>query len=358
MRTSIYIIIIISILLFSCSKEKKSITPELKDITESVYASGFVKSKNQYEVFSKSAGVLKKIFVKEGDFVKIGDTLFQLDNDNSKLNTENAKLLASNADYQNNKAKIDEIENNINLAEQKLKNDSLLLERQKNLWAKKVGSKFELEQKELNFENSKNNLESLKIKLIDLKKQLKLNSQQSKNNLKIAKLMEEDFIIKSEVEGVIYKINKEKGELITNMSAIASIGAEDFIIEVNIDEIDIVKIELGQEVFIRMDSYQDKVFEATVSDIQPIMNERTRTFKIEAKFNEKPPKLYPNLTVEANIVLNKKEKVLTIPRNYLNSNFEVTLENGDLQKIETGLMDFNLVEIKSGIDKNTKIILP
>jgi multidrug resistance efflux pump len=355
---SIYILILSIILLISCSKNEKSITPEIKNITESVYSSGFVKSKNQYEVFSKTAGVLKKIFIKEGDFVKVGDTLFQLENENSKLNTENARLLANNANYQNNKAKVEDLENNINVAIQKFKSDSLLLERQKNLWANKIGSKFELEQKELNYDNSKNNIESLKIKLIDLKKQLKLNSQQSKNNLKIAKLMEEDFIIKSEVEGVIYKINKEKGELITNMSAIASIGAEDFIIEINIDEIDIVKIELGQEVFIRMDSYQDKVFEATVSDIQPIMNERTRTFKIEAKFTIKPEKLYPNLTVEANIVINNKNKVLTIPRNYLTNNSEVKLENGDLVKVETGLMDYNIVEILSGIDSNTKLVLP
>ncbi len=354
----LYFITFVVLFSFSCSEKKEYIKPELKSITESVYASGFVKSKSQYEIFSKNVGVLKKIFVKEGDFVNIGDTLFQLENSNSILNTKNAFLNAKNADYQNNKTKLDEIENSINLAEQKLKNDSLLFERQKNLWNKKIGSKYDLELKELNFENSKNTHESLKLKLIDLKKQLRLNSEQSKNNLKIAKLMEDDYVIKSEVEGIIYKIDKDKGELVTNLSAIASIGAEDFIIEVNIDEIDIVKIELGQEVFIRMDSYKDIVFEATVSNIQPIMNDRTRTFKIEAKFIEKPKKLYPNLTVEANIVITKRDSVLTIPRKYLTSNSEVLLENGKLIKVETGLMDFELVEITSGIDENTKIVLP
>lgn len=47
------------------------------------------------------------------------------------------------------------------------------------------------------------------------------------------------------------------------------------------------------------------------------MNERSRSFEVEASFTQQPDVLYPNLTVEANIVLQSKENVLTIPRKYL-----------------------------------------
>lgn len=106
----------------------------------------------------------------------------------------------------------------------KLTNDSLLYHRQIKLWNNNIGSKVELEQKALNFENSKVALTTAKTNYQVLKRQLKLLSDQSKNSLKIAEILENDFIIKSELDGVIYKINKEKGELINGQEPIAVIG--------------------------------------------------------------------------------------------------------------------------------------
>ena len=150
-----------------------------------------------------------------------------------------------------------------------------------------------------------------------MKRQLKLASGQSKNNLQIAQSSKDNLIIRSEVDGVVYKINKEQGELVTSLSALAVIGADEFIIELNVDEFDIVKIMPGQQVIIRMDSYKSQVFEANVLSIYPMMNERTRTFKVDAVFTKKPEVLFPNLSLEANIVIKTKQNVLTIPRNYL-----------------------------------------
>ena len=107
-----------------------------------------------------------------------------------------------------------------------------------------------------------------------------------------------------------------------------------------------------------MDSYKSEVFEAKITSIEPMMNVRTRSFQVEAEFTNNPARLFPNLTAEANILINTKEGILTIPRNYLVKDSSVMLEGGRLQKVETGLMDYDLVEIKSGLDKNTKIELP
>jgi len=354
---TIFIFVVIIFFSTSCSSKKESITPEIKNITESVYASGYIQSKNQYEVFSKINGIVEEIYVAEGDQVKKGNPIFRLDNENLKIATENAQLNSNALDYEINANKIKDAQKNIDLAQKKLKNDSLLYERQKKLWSENIGSKVDFEQKELNYENAKVALETAKTNLEDLKRQLKLQSAQSKNNVEIAKIQEEDLIIRSEIDGVVFKINKEKGEQINGAEPAAIIGSNEFIIQLNIDELDVIKIKKGQQVIIRMDSYQSEVFEAEIVAIDPIMNARTRSFEAEAVFTKKPTELFPNLTLEANIVIQTKENVLTIPRNYLVNDSMVYLEGGDLQKVEVGLMDYDLVEIISGIDKNTKIEL-
>lgn len=70
----------------------------LERITESAYASGIIKSKNQYQVFSTVGGLIQKILVREGDIVKKGDALFLVQNETTRLQAENAKLSADFAD--------------------------------------------------------------------------------------------------------------------------------------------------------------------------------------------------------------------------------------------------------------------
>ena len=95
---------ILLLLLFfaSCKKKQEKIKPTEEKITESVYASGTIKSNNQYKVFSTVNGVISTIIVKEGDVVKKGDAIIKLVNTNAELNTENAALSADYAAANNN----------------------------------------------------------------------------------------------------------------------------------------------------------------------------------------------------------------------------------------------------------------
>jgi multidrug resistance efflux pump len=52
-----------------------------------------------------------------------------------------------------------------------------------------------------------------------------------------------------------------------------------------------VRVALGQKVLVTMDSYKGEVFDAIVDKIYPIMDERSRTFMIEAHF-VRPPENY------------------------------------------------------------------
>jgi HlyD family secretion protein len=343
----------------ACKKKAESVKPQFEDITESVYASGVIKSENQYQVFSTVNGILNEVHVTEGDQVGKNALLFSIFNQISALNRENANLNAEFSDLGNNQSKIQDLKISIELANKKMEEDSLLFVRQTNLWKQEVGSKLELEQRKLAYLNSATTFKSAKLKLKDLERQLSFSSKQSKNNLAISKQLESDYSIVSKYEGKVYSIFKEKGELVNTQTPLAIIGdAKNFTLELQVDEYDIASIKLGIQVFITLDSYRDSVFEAFVSKIYPIMNERSKTFTIEARFVKQPPSLFPNLTVEANIVLQKKQKVLCIPRKYLINDKYVLNTEGKQIEVKTGLKDYAKVEILSGISETDELTLP
>ncbi|MBK6996826.1 MAG: HlyD family efflux transporter periplasmic adaptor subunit [Lewinellaceae bacterium] len=331
----------------------------MERITESVYASGIIKSKKQYQVFSTVGGLIQQILVKEGDVVKKGDALFVIQSETSKLNTENAKLSADFADLNTRGDRLNELKSVIETARSKMLNDSLLLLRQRGLWAQQIGSKVELEQRELAYTSSVNNYESAVLRYKDLQKQLKFAAAQSQKLLSISKTLAQDFIIRSQTDGRVYSISKELGEIVNIQSPVAIIGdAEEFEAELQIDESDIARIRLEQRVLLTLDSYKGQVLEAAIAKIDPLMNERTRTFTIVANFTKKPPTLYPNLTTEANIVIQTKEKAMTIPRAYLLNDSLVILENKEKRKVEIGLKDYMKVEILSGLSQSDFILNP
>ena len=142
------------------------------------------------------------------------------------------------------------------------------------------------------------------------------------------------------------------------MEPIAAIGsATDFIIEMLVDEVDIVKLKIGQTALITLDAYGSEVYTAVLSKIYPRKDERSQTFKIEALFTNPPEVLYPGLAGEGNIIVSQKETVLTIPKEYLIGENNVKTEEGIIE-IVTGIEDMERVEVRSGLDANTYIIKP
>lgn len=354
-------LLIISFLgaIFSCKKQEVGILPKKEDITEAVYASGIVKTNNQFQVFPTSSGIIREIYVSEGATVKKGEPLLKVLNEAIQYNVDNAVLAQEQALENLRGEKLLELKTAIELARIKLENDSVLLERQRRLWAQQIGSQLELEQRTLAYDNSVAALRTAEYRYQDAKKQLSYSAKQAQNNVNLSRQQQKDYILKSEKPGVVYSILKKEGEMVTLQTPVAIMGdPSGFIIELQVDEYDITSIALGQKVFITMDSYKGSLFEAEVVKINSIMNERSRSFKVEAVFTKQPKVLYPNLTVEANIVIHKKEDALTIPRNYLVDNEYVIIADGKKVKVATGLKDYDKVEIISGLSADTKIFLP
>lgn len=359
---SLFSICVIIFSIISCSKNKgEEIKPTFGDVTESVYATGVIKAENQYTVFSTVNGVLKNINVIVGQTISYEQSLFEIESEKADLNTENALLTYQLSQDSNHyiQDKIAEMETKVEIAHDKLALDESIYTRNKRIKQYNIISEIDYEKVELAFKNSKSNYESVKLQLRQLKSQLKNEQNKNKINLKISQKGQSDFTIKSAFSGELFDILVKKGTLITPQTPLAIIGEKNsYLLALNVDENDMVRVKMSQKLVVIMDSYKGKVFEATIDKIYPIMDERSRTFKIEAHFNNLPQKLYPNLTAEANIIIKTKKNALTIPKSYLINGNYVLVNKDEKRKVIIGLSDYQNAEILSGLKAEETIFKP
>ncbi len=357
-----YLLVLSAFLLsLSCKKNVVEIRPTIGDITQSVYASGVIKAENQYTVFSTVNGVLKKIRVAPGQSIIKDQLLFEIESEKAELNTENARLSyqLSREDNRYIQDKIAELEIRVQSAKDKLALDQSIYNRNRNIKEYNIISEVEFEKVELAFKNSKQNYETTKKQLSQLRAQLLNDQNKNKISLELNQKTQSDFNIKSAFSGQLFDVIVKEGALISPQTPLAIIGQKDtFLLGLEVDENDMVLVSKGQEIQITMDSYKGQVFQAIVDKIYPIMDERSRTFKIEAHFVKQPSKLYPNLTAEANIIIQTKKNAMTIPKDYLINGEYVLVNSNEKRKVRTGLSDYQKVEILEGLKADEIIYKP
>jgi multidrug efflux pump subunit AcrA (membrane-fusion protein) len=343
-----------------CKNEKDKIHPERTTITESVYSSVTIQPDSLYQAYAIVAGILDKNLVREGDTVYKGDPLLQIINTSPKLNADNAKLALQLAreNYNGSSGVLAGIRDQIAAAALSLKNDSINYFRQKSLWEQNIGSKVEFDNRKLAYELSRNNLQLLENQYTRTQNELQTQLEQASNSYKNSQVATGDFTVTSMINGKVYALYKNPGEIVTTMDPLASVGSTNvFVIEMLVDEVDIVKLSLGQSVLITLDAYGPEVFVGKVYKIYPRKDERTQTFKVEARFDHQPKTLYPGLSGEGNIIIAQRDKVLTIPKSYLVDGNKVRTEEG-LQEVQIGLQSLDRVEIKGGVDERTYLLKP
>lgn len=360
-RNAFLLLLIPLLFVFSCGQNNKGIHAASEKMTESVYASGIIKAVDQYTVFPTVNGILQKIHVSAGQEIEKEQLLFELERDKAILDTESARLAfqlsRENSRYIQNR--IHEVELKVQSAQDKLSLDESIYNRNKTVLDLGGISEVDFQKFELNYKSSKLNYESAQKQLAQLKDQLQNEAQQQSVNLRASEKSQSDYSIKSTYAGQLFDVVVKEGSLITPQTPMAVIGkSNSFILELQVDENDMVRVALGQEILVTMDSYRDRVFNAIVNKIHPIMDERTRTFKIEASFLSPPEMLYPNLTAEANILINVKENALIIPSAYLLSGDSILVSKNKRRKVKVGLRDYQKVEILEGLTKDEIIYKP
>jgi HlyD family secretion protein len=248
MRSQVFVLVsFLSIFLINCSKkESQEIQPTISDITESVYASGVIKAKDQYIVYPTVSGILKKTKVVVGQKISKGQLLFELDSDKADLNTQNALLAyeLSKKDSRYIQDKIAELELKVLAAKDKLLLDESIYHRNQKALQYEGISQVDFDRVVQIYKSSKSNFEMAQKQLAQFKSQLQNDQSKNAINLKISQKSQSDFAVKSEFDGQLFDLPVKEGTLVTPQTPIATIGKSNtFILELDVDENDMVRVE-------------------------------------------------------------------------------------------------------------------
>jgi membrane fusion protein (multidrug efflux system) len=299
-------------------KEETAIPIEIavaarQNISESWQGTANLEPEGEAQVVTKTSGVVLKINVEEGDVVRKGQVLAQLDSDRQRLS-----LLQSRA----------------TLA--KMKND---YGRQQQLFERKlIGSEA--------FERAK----------FDLETQVAMSQM---NELELSYTE-----IRAPISGVISKRFVKEGNLLTLNQAVFKIDDFDPLQAVlSVPEREMVRIAAGQSVQMLVDAVPGTVFSGTVARVAPTVEAGSGTFRVTAEFRDATGKLRSGMFGRINLVYQSRDNVLTVPRTALlgedQSTASVFVVDGDKAKrqaVKLGYIGAGVAEIVEGISDGAQVV--
>ena len=252
-----------------------------KDLIET---SGTIEA-TQVDIKSRVTGELLEIKIREGDKVRAGDVIAIIDD--AELQIQKAQASAAlnyaKAKYQTviegtrseDKAQLEEFVKQAHLNFQNAKQD---YERIKNLFETQSVSQKMLDDAKLRMEVVEAQLSAAKENLkkaITGARQSEINAakaavEQAKAAVDAVEKRINDAVVRSPIEGFTTLMNYEKGELV-NAGAVLTrvVDLQSIWTKIFINEIDLGKIHLNQDVIIKADSFKDREFKGRISFISP-----------------------------------------------------------------------------------------
>ncbi len=233
---------------------------------------GSVVSDNKKMLTSRYMGFIKSVHVAEGDRVKKGDLLYEIDSkeiDSAKAQVELGIQQAILA---------------LNMHQSQHTNVVLNLERNRRLFEKHIVSKYDLE-----------NLILAEKNLRDMVKVAKKQVEQAKARLKEVLNQYNYLRVKAPNDGVIVQKNINEGEMaIPGMPALVLTDLSKLKIVTEVSEKNLKHIKIGKEVGVSIPSV-DIHNRGTISSIIPSSNPMTHTFKVKVSFDDEGKVVYPGL---------------------------------------------------------------
>lgn len=354
-------------------------------IVETVSATGKIQPEIEVKISSQVSGEIIDLPIKEGQVVKKGDLLVKI---NPDLYTSGLNRSVSN--YSGTKS-------GLNQADASFKEAEASYQRNKTLYEKGIISKSDWDKATASFEVAKAN-----------KQTAYFNVQSASASVKEAKDNLGRTTIYSPNDGTISKLSVELGERIlgtqqmagTELLRVANLNNME--VEVDVNENDIVKINIGDETKIQVDAYLKKEFKGVVTSISNSASTATTAdqvtnFKVKVRILKESyqdliagkPETYspfrPGMTATVDIITKRKEKVIGIPissvviksdtaatpkievadsgdkvKSKSDKKLEcVFVKVGDKAKIrivKTGIQDDTNIEILSGLKKGDEVI--
>jgi HlyD family secretion protein len=348
------------ILLTSCGKKTTEVQPIRKDITEMVFAAGSLVPDNMYNLTAQSEGYLIALNIEEGTIVAKNQVLAVIDNKSNAINAQgSAELLAiSQFNASAEAPNLKQVELSIRLAKEKAEQDRQQFERYQKLYASNSVSKLEMENMKLAYENSKTAVETATQNYQTLKKAAEQQLVAQKVQSNVNEVFKGNNEILAVLEGKVYKKIKQLGDYVRRGEVIAVIGnADQLYAKLNVDEANIAKVRLNQEVLVRLNSQKTKTYKGVVSEVYPSFDEATQSFFVKVRFSEPLDFKISGTQLEANIVIGEKKNALLIPRNMLAYGNKVKIAGVDtLTNIKVGTVSTQWVEILEGLSEKDKLV--
>ena len=370
------------------------------DLSIKISATGIVEPNFKVEVKSKASGEVLSFPFEEGDHVKKGALLLQLDKSDEKRNVAKARTELSSSSAKLKKAEtalllqktkydsdIKSSQSEIETALANLKESEDKLKRQSELFGKKFVSQESLDRAKTLFKVNQENLIQAQTRLqtakdsihdITMKKnEIELvQSEVIRSGIAMAEVEErlDETEIFAPIDGVIIEKLVEEGQIIasgiSNVSggtAIATIAdmSRLFIIA-DIDETDIGSVKIGHAVRITADAFPNKIFKGKVTRIAPqgVIDNSITIFKakIEVQGTGKTL-LKPMMSANIDIVTRQIKDTVYVTRAGIRKDeegeFAVILKNDQPEKVrvKTGIKNPIHVQIISGLNPDGEVIL-
>lgn len=299
-----------------------------RDIIETVSASGRIQPQTKVDITSEINGEIVKLYVKEGQYVNKGDQLLILDTIQLRSDLDQAKY------------SVNEITARLEGAKSGLEQTEEEFHRQEKLYENKLTSETEFKNAKYSYLNAKSGYEATKAQ-----------AQQSEARYEKAL----DYLSKAKVvapmPGIITFLDCEEGEIAAAQTVysqgrtLMTISNLDvFEVEVEVDETEVTKVELGQETEIEIDAFPDTTFKGEVVEvgntaIYTSTSNQSTNFKVKIIFIDKNDKIRPGMSATVDITSNKIKDALAIPYS------AVVIRSLDLD---------SLIKARSKIDDSSK----
>ena len=240
--------------------------------------SGAVQSDNQKMITSRYMGIVKKMLVSEGDIVKKGQMLYEIDSKEIDSKKEQVDLAISQAQLA------------LQMNKNQYSNTLLNLGRYKRLYKKGMVSKFELENLQLGAKNMRD-MVAISSKQVGQAKAMRSELLHQYDYLKL----------KAPNNGVIIAKKLNVGEMaMPGMPGVILTDLSKLSIVVEIAENDIKYINLKEKIDIEVPSVGFKG-KGTIASIIPSSNPMTHKFKMKIKFDKKGKSIYPGMYAKVHI---------------------------------------------------------
>jgi HlyD family secretion protein len=325
-----------------------------QDLTQTVSANGEIKPKKNVNVSSNMMGRIVRLPVKEGDRVRNGQLLVQLESIQTEADVRAAEatLDAAQSDVEGTVAQIRSADAavtsakaEITRAEADLVRAKLSFERQEQLNNQGLIAKDAYEKAKADYEIAQATVNSDKARLAQAEAQAaQMIKQRDSTATRIAqqravltraKDVNSKATINSTLDGIITYLPVNEGEIaivgVQNQPGTVLMTIADMSVitaEVNVDETDIVNVKLGQEARIKVDALGDKVLMGHVSEVgnsaltrsngtttttSTGTTQEAKDFKVVITLDDPPMELRPGLSCTATILTATRQKILTVP---------------------------------------------